>query len=136
MALTMKGFEFTTTNLDGVKITSKLVFDDMRTDGEGRRAYTLYWEQNGKKRAQCFFAVPPERPKATRLTLKKVTAALPKGYELVKGEGYFYFAGNDAMSWYSSSVLVFRINDLTLEQWVTEFETLRAAKDHRGAGGR
>lgn len=66
----------------------------------------------------------------TRLTLKTVAKALvaegfPADIELVQGNGYLYFAGGDAHTWYSSSVYVCRLNHLTLDQWITEAKTLR-----------
>jgi hypothetical protein len=60
-----------------------------------------------------------------KLTLKKVNKELKKqGYDtkLVKGEGYFYFVGKEAWDFKCQSVYVFRLNDLSLEQWVKEYE--------------
>lgn len=64
MSLTMVGYSFTTVNLDGKEVTSRLEFDSPRTDSFGRRAYTLTWvcPSTGRNRGQCFFAVPPPRP--------------------------------------------------------------------------
>lgn len=66
------------------------------------------------------------------LTLKKVNNALKaKGYkaELARAESkgytYFYFYGPDAEHMFESSVSVSRLNALTLEQWVEEFESKR-----------
>jgi hypothetical protein len=39
-------------------------------------------------------------------------------------EGYFYFGGGKAVNWLTSSVMVRRISDLTLEQWLKEFDSL------------
>jgi hypothetical protein len=39
-------------------------------------------------------------------------------------EGYFYFGGGEAVNWLSSSVMIKRISDLTLEQWLKEFDSL------------
>jgi len=39
--------------------------------------------------------------------------------ELVKGNGYFYFAG-DTVSVWAESVYVYRINELSLERWIEE----------------
>jgi hypothetical protein len=64
-----------------------------------------------------------------RVTIKKVNTALPEGYELVKGNGYFYFTGPDCHEWYTSSVPVCHLNDLTVERWVEEFNDLRTNKD-------
>jgi len=43
---------------------------------------------------------------------------------LREGEGYFYFGGGEAVNWLTSSVMVRRISDLTLEQWLKEFDSL------------
>ena len=65
------------------------------------------------------------------LTLKKINKLIaPRGYELVRGKGYFYFVPLDP---YNSSTPSFfeegvyhngliLLNDLTLEQWVEELE--------------
>ena len=61
------------------------------------------------------------------LTLKKVNETLKKlGIEdtLYKGKGYFYFSGACADSFFSSSVLVPRLNDLSLQEWVEEYMSL------------
>lgn len=58
------------------------------------------------------------------LTLKTVNRHLKSlgvREELVKGEGYFYFSGGTAHKWYTTIVYVWRINDLTLEQWVESY---------------
>ena len=63
------------------------------------------------------------------ITLKTVNKVLQEKHpnnELVKGNGYFYFAGVDADKWYSSTVDILRINDQTLEQWIEDFETMKA----------
>ena len=58
------------------------------------------------------------------LTLKKVNAELTRAdirAELVKGDGYFYFSGQDVELAQEQGVYgVFRLNDLSLEQWVEE----------------
>ena len=65
------------------------------------------------------------------LTLRKINKLIaPRGYELVRGKGYFYFTPLDP---YNSSTPSFfeegvyhngliLLNDLTLEQWVKELE--------------
>lgn len=45
-------------------------------------------------------------------------------YRLVKGVGYYYFSGADAMQWESSAVAVFRVNQLSFQQWLDELKTL------------
>lgn len=67
---------------------------------------------------------------AKRLTLttvnKAVAAAVP-GAELVKGEGYFYFIGAGFERAASASVMVPRLNDLTLTRWIEELERIHAS---------
>lgn len=63
-----------------------------------------------------------------RLTLKAINKALKeKGYstELVRGNDYFYFTGEEASRFFFSGVYVARLNELTLEQWVQEYEEKR-----------
>lgn len=61
------------------------------------------------------------------LTLKQVNKALKdKGYEaeLIKGKNYFYFTGNSINCAVSASVMVNSINQLSLNEWVKEYEGL------------
>ena len=63
----------------------------------------------------------------TAVTIKQVNKALKeKGIdaELFKGPGYFYFDGPSINLAKSSSVMVPRLNDLPLEQWVEEARLL------------
>lgn len=45
--------------------------------------------------------------------------------ELVKGAGYFYFAGAGMELVESASIYVPRLTDLTFEQWIDEARRLR-----------
>ena len=55
----------------------------------------------------------------TRLTLAADNARLAEhGVELVKGDGYFWFDGARDVP----SVYVYRLNELTLKQWVEHVE--------------
>ena len=45
--------------------------------------------------------------------------------ELVRGDGYFYFAGEDVEMSPRSIVYVPRLNDLTIEDWVQEAQTFK-----------
>lgn len=68
--------------------------------------------------------------KKNRVTRKIVNDALrERGRQesLREGDGYFYFGGGEAVHWLSSSVMVRKISDLTLEQWMEEFEKLLKA---------
>lgn len=59
-----------------------------------------------------------------RLTLKSINKALAgRGIkeELVAGEGYYYFCEGDAPLWQATIVPVYRLNHLTLEQWLSHW---------------
>lgn len=63
----------------------------------------------------------------TQLTLKTVNnmlkwMGLPE--RLVKGKGYYYFCEGEAPTWHSTTVCVNRLNALSFEQWMREYETL------------
>jgi hypothetical protein len=67
------------------------------------------------------------KEKRNHITRKMVNDALRargRDESLREGEGYFYFGGGEAVNWLSSSVMVRRISDLTLEQWLKEFNSL------------
>jgi hypothetical protein len=65
--------------------------------------------------------------KHNRVTRKMINDALRargRDESLYPGDGYFYFGGGDAVHWLSSSVMVKRLSDLTLEQWFAKFDEL------------
>ena len=65
--------------------------------------------------------------KAKRVTRKMVNDALRergRDESLREGDGYFYFGGGEAVNWLSSTVAVKRLSDLTLEEWLREFDKL------------
>ena len=51
--------------------------------------------------------------------------------ELVRGAGYFYFAGGDASSWPSTGVYVFNLDAFTPEEWYREWKELHDAAKSR-----
>ena len=68
-----------------------------------------------------------------RLTLKSIAkacaeAGLPADIELVEGDGYFYFWCEEAPLWQSTAVYTYRLNDLTLDQWVEEAKSKHASR--------
>jgi hypothetical protein len=68
----------------------------------------------------------------TAITLPQVNNALRKAGikdELVKGEGYFYFMGDEASGWRDSAVHVFRLNEMTVQQWVDQYKELKNDND-------
>lgn len=73
-----------------------------------------------------------------KLTTKIINNALPEGYELIKGGGCFHFDGEGeygkTWGWYTSSVYVYKLNDLSLEQWLEHFMALVETQNDRGFG--
>ena len=45
---------------------------------------------------------------------------------LTRGKGYYYFRLGDTARWPATSVYVFRSSDLSLEDWLAEYEALKA----------
>ena len=43
---------------------------------------------------------------------------------LRRGAGYYYFTGGTAASWPTSGVYIYRAAELTLAQWLAEYERL------------
>jgi hypothetical protein len=59
----------------------------------------------------------------TILSLRAVNRALAKEGirgEINRGKGYFYFTGDDLENSSIGGVYVYRLNQLTLEQWLEE----------------
>ncbi len=65
-----------------------------------------------------------KRNHTTRKMVNDALRARGRDESLREGEGYFYFGGGEAVNWLSSSVMIKRISDLTLEQWLKEFDSL------------
>ena len=66
------------------------------------------------------------------ITLKSVNKSIKSlGYdaELIKGDGYFYFIGTDVTEWEGSSVMVYRLNELSLDSWIEELRSLLIVKE-------
>ena len=65
-----------------------------------------------------------------RLTMKsanKAIAARGIKAELVKGDcGYFYFVGDDVEYANTTSVSVYQLNHLTLDQWMADLDSFVA----------
>lgn len=56
---------------------------------------------------------------AIMLTLRKINEAVSStGLELVRGTGYFYVSGENVERLPETIIYAFRINHLSLEQWV------------------
>lgn len=77
----------------------------------------------------------PEKP-SKRLTLASVNKTIgAEGIdaELVQGEGYLYFIGPDVEYAKSTSVMVARLNHLTLERWLEEAKSIHDESKTRKA---
>jgi hypothetical protein len=67
------------------------------------------------------------KPQTNRVTRKMINDKLRerrRDESLRPGGGYFYFDGGEAVNWLTNSVRVQRVSDLTLEQWLQEFDKL------------
>jgi hypothetical protein len=66
-----------------------------------------------------------------KLTIKRINKAVQEiesGWELAKGEGYFYWVHDTDMSYLDlQTVDAYRLNFLTLDEWIEEFKTRRPA---------
>tara|TARA_R110000824_G_scaffold69497_1_gene179013 strand:+ start:100 stop:357 length:258 start_codon:yes stop_codon:yes gene_type:complete len=64
----------------------------------------------------------------TRTTLKAVNAQLPKGVELVKGEGYLFFHGDEPNIKTDKDIFVYSLNDINIdgiyEVWCSWIHTI------------
>jgi hypothetical protein len=67
-----------------------------------------------------------ETKRVTRKTVNDALQARGRDESLRDGGGYFYFGGGDAVNWLVSSVMVKKISDLTLKEWLEKFEELLA----------
>lgn len=74
----------------------------------------------GPPRATALDALPVAMDKnakyVTRKMINDVLRARGRDESLYPGEGYFFFGGGEAVHWLSSSVMVKKLSDLTLEQ--------------------
>lgn len=63
-----------------------------------------------------------------RITLAAVNVEFAKrGIQavLMKGGGYFYFQSKEAAVWLDRTVRVPKISDLSLEEWIGEYQRLK-----------
>ena len=63
-----------------------------------------------------------------RITLKAVNEELARrGHRVLleKGDGYFYFRTGEAADWLDRTVQVYKVNDLSVDEWVARFEELQ-----------
>jgi hypothetical protein len=62
--------------------------------------------------------------------MRNIDNALPVGYEIVRGGGYFYFDGDGeygmTSAWPTSSIAVYHLTSMSIDEWVAEFHRLAA----------
>ena len=80
-----------------------------------------------------------EQPKVTRrvsrvVEVNRVLRQRGRLERLVRGRGYYYFAGGNSTNWPTCSVWVYRADDLTVERWLQEFDRLRQSAQGFGDG--
>jgi hypothetical protein len=71
------------------------------------------------------------------LTLKAIDKELQRlGHDvhLEKGDGYFFFWKGEANDWLDRTVNVPKVSNLTLEQWIDEFNRLKKVNEEMLAG--
>jgi hypothetical protein len=66
------------------------------------------------------------KPLNTVYAVNRELKRLGETPRLRAGRGYYYFDG-DAIAWPSSSVYVCYSDDLTVEQWLAEYNVLKTA---------
>jgi hypothetical protein len=64
----------------------------------------------------------PRRPVCQE---ERFTRRLRYTGRLAKGTAYFYFYGGEAADWLDQTVKVATLQQLTLEEWIAEFERLK-----------
>jgi hypothetical protein len=63
-----------------------------------------------------------------RVTLKNINKAIKAAggtEELVRGNGYFYFVGDDTPKWERASVYTMFLSDFTVDEWVAQWRSYR-----------
>ena len=65
-------------------------------------------------------------PRVTVASVNKMLIERGAKVELVRGNGYFYFAQGGAEGWPATSVYTTRVGDLSLDAWWSAYLSLRA----------
>ena len=58
--------------------------------------------------------------------VNKALREMGKAEKLTRGRGYYYFRDGDAFAWPTSSVFVYRADQLTIKEWLAEYARLAA----------
>jgi len=121
----------------GIEVTTgkaRLGLNNQRVSAHERYAVLSEAAQVRNQSAQKFKgqSCAVQSPNSRRETVKRVTrqmvhdALRDRGRDesLREGEGYFYFGGEEAVNWLSNTVRVRKLSELTLVQWLAEFDKL------------
>jgi len=73
-------------------------------------------------------------PKSIR-DVNKVLKEMGVEERLAHGKGYYYFYDGDAMSWPSSSVYIYRIDELSTQDWIATYKQLKGEYEKRSSKG-
>jgi hypothetical protein len=68
--------------------------------------------------------VKPTSARTTATAVNDALRARGRDESLRRADGYFYFGGGEAVNWFTTSVRVQRLSDLTVDQWLKEFDAL------------
>lgn len=49
---------------------------------------------------------------------------------LRRGRGYYYFTGDDTRGWHETIVCTYRVESLTLQMWMDEYDRLANSPDN------
>lgn len=78
--------------------------------------------------SNVFIGSLPYKPDAYPKSIAQVNAFLKSknvSEKLKRGNGYFYFTQGDSYNWPSSSVYVYRIDDMSFKDWYDEYKRLK-----------
>ena len=109
--------------VDGKYNEAMTYYTDDKQDAVGTLAAMEKSEQERQDREAKHITKVLSQASSKRLTLNLLNGVLETlgvKEKLVRGNGYFYFVGGDAMRWHGSSVYVNRLSTLTLAQWINE----------------
>jgi hypothetical protein len=69
-----------------------------------------------------------DAPAKSNRSVNKLLSAVGIKERLVRVNGNCYFMHGDAQTWFSSTVGVYHISDMSVRRWVSALETLRNAR--------
>jgi hypothetical protein len=71
-------------------------------------------------------------PKKNRVAeVNAALKAMGREEKLTRGRGYYYFREGNSARWFSTSVYVYRADDLSVAEWLHEFDEMRCNSERR-----